>query len=856
MHTHDQINQLQEKLDLLLKKQHIFTNEVQELQESLNKLKYIEPANSMDKEEVKEEFKEEVKEAVKEEKYVYSSNVSSTKYHRDKHHKILGGVCAGLATYFGINRVLIRILWLFFSLFMGIGFILYIILWIAIPSADKGTSIRNAQQPQTSESAGEHVPKATHKNPKISIDLEKFVGENLINKIGIAILIIGVAIGAKYTIENDLISPTTRIILGYLVGLGLLGFGMKLKIKYENFSAVLVSGAMAILYFITYAAFSFYDLFSEVLAFLLMVVFTVFTVIAALNYNKQVIAHIGLVGAYAVPFLLGGEKVEVAVHYSYMAIINIGILFIAFKKYWKPLNISSFALTWLIFIAWFASNYNADEHFGFALVFVFVFFATFYLTFLAYKLIQKEKFGTFDIVLLLINSFIFYGIGYGILDSNEMGSQLLGVFTLCNAVIHFIVSTIIYRQKLADKNLFYLISGLVLVFITIAIPVQLNGNWVTLLWIGEAALLFWIGRTKKISIYELLSYPLMLLAFLSVFQDYEAINNARYFNDSTVHVTPLFNIYFLTSMLFVVAFILINSLFNNKKYTFPFKKNEDLIKIISFSIPAMLLIILYVAFRIEIVNYWDQLYANSAIAVNKGDEYYKEVYNNYDLLRFKTIWIINYSLLFGVILSSVNIKKLQNRQLGFINLGLNTFLVLLFLGQGLYVLSELRESFLNQDVAEYYDISNFNIGIRYVSFAFVAAAFYAIYKYMQQAFMNVSYKVFFNLLLAISILWIASSELINWLDIAGSSQAYKLGLTIFWGVYSLVLISLGIWRNNKNLRIGAIVLFSITLIKLFFYDISHLNTLSKTIVFVSLGILLLIISFLYNKFKDIIFDEN
>ena len=64
------------------------------------------------------------------------------------------------------------------------------------------------------------------------------------------------------------------------------------------------------------------------------------------------------------------------------------------------------------------------------------------------------------------------------------------------------------------------------------------------------------------------------------------------------------------------------------------------------------------------------------------------------------------------------------------------------------------------------------------------------------------------------------------------------------------------WKNNKNLRIGAIVLFSITLIKLFFYDISHLDTLSKTIVFVSLGILLLIISFLYNKFKDIIFDEN
>jgi len=71
----------------------------------------------------------------------------------------------------------------------------------------------------------------------------------------------------------------------------------------------------------------------------------------------------------------------------------------------------------------------------------------------------------------------------------------------------------------------------------------------------------------------------------------------------------------------------------------------------------------------------------------------------------------------------------------------------------------------------------------------------------------------------------------------------------------LFLIVLGIWKKKKYLRIGAIALFSLTLIKLFFYDIVHLETLSKTVVFVSLGILLLIISFLYNKFKNSISDD-
>ncbi|MEQ8878597.1 MAG: DUF2339 domain-containing protein, partial [Cyclobacteriaceae bacterium] len=134
-------------------------------------------------------------------------------------------------------------------------------------------------------------------------DLEKFIGENLINKIGIAITIIGVAIGAKYAIDHEMISPLTRIILGYLVGIGLLGFAIRLKKKYENFSAVLLSGAMAIMYFITYAAYSFYELIPQIPAFGVMVLFTAFTVVAAINYNRHVIALIGLVGAYAVPFL-------------------------------------------------------------------------------------------------------------------------------------------------------------------------------------------------------------------------------------------------------------------------------------------------------------------------------------------------------------------------------------------------------------------------------------------------------------------------------------------------------------------------------------------------------------------------
>jgi hypothetical protein len=702
-----------------------------------------------------------------------------------------------------------------------------------------------------------HSIPATNVAPKIKSDIEKFIGENLLNKIGIAITVIGVAIGVKYSIEHKLISPLTRIILGYLMGLGLLGVGINLKKNYENYSAVLISGAIAIMYFITYAAYGFYDLIPQSIAFAMMVVFTAFAVFTAVNYNQQVIAHIGLVGAYAVPFLLSDSSGKVEILYSYMAIINIGILLIAFKKYWKPLYYSSFLLTWIIFISWYSTKYLANLHLELSLIFISVFFATFYAIFLAYKLIKKEKFDIEDIALLLVNSFIFYGLGYSILSTTKSGEEYLGLFTLINAAVHSGVAILIRKQKLADRNLFFLVLGLVLIFITIAIPVQLDGNWVTLFWSGEAALLFWIGRTKNAPVYETLSYPTMFLAFFSIVYDW--ITNYNNTEVLVTRFTPIFNINFLTAVIFIAFFIFINYLNSNKNYTPSFFPIKRLNTLISFAIPAILLVVLYFSLRMEIAAYWEQLYNDSSISVAKKGQVTPDYFWNYDLQKFKTMWLINYSLLFFSVLSFVNFKKIMNRNLGLITIGFNTLVVFVYLTIGLYSLSELRESYINLALSDHYNVSNLNIWIRYISFVFIGALLVSCYRLVIQDFLkpvSLNLKISFEIMLYTSLIWIACSELINWMDLLKFTQSYKLGLSILCGVYALLLIVLGIWKKKKHLRIGAMILFSATLLKLFLYDLSYLDTIAKTIVFVTLGILLLIISFLYNKYKHLISGDS
>lgn len=65
----------------------------------------------------------------------YRSAGGRKRLFRDEEGGILGGVCAGLSNYFGIDVAIVRIIWLLFLIVGGFGLLLYILLWIVIPKA-------------------------------------------------------------------------------------------------------------------------------------------------------------------------------------------------------------------------------------------------------------------------------------------------------------------------------------------------------------------------------------------------------------------------------------------------------------------------------------------------------------------------------------------------------------------------------------------------------------------------------------------------------------------------------------------------------------------------------------------------
>jgi uncharacterized membrane protein len=677
-------------------------------------------------------------------------------------------------------------------------------------------------------------------------NIERFIGENLINKIGIVILVAGISIGVKYAIDHELISPLMRIVLGYFAGTVLALLAWRLKKKYINYSAVLLSGAMASMYFITYAAFAYYDLFPRWVTFGIMIFFTLVTVLSALHYDRQVIAHIGLIGAYAIPFLLSDPETNISFLFAYMVLINTGILFISWFKYWKYLAWLAFLCTWLIYFQWYIPAYgNVDSWAGFP--YAAIFFVLFHAIVLLYKLAKQKIYSAEDIIFFLANSVVFFGIGFSLLESQASGEKFSGLFTLINALIHAAIAYVLLIKKPADQKIFYYAASLAVVFVTIAIPVQLDGSWVTLLWAGEAVLLFWASKRGNVKIWQILSFMILVLAFFSLLHDWKTVERAA---DTTI--VPLLNTSFLVAMVFcsLFAFILwIDRTLRqiNKPETF-----DELERIFSLVVSGIFLIVLFLSFYREISLHWDQLIQKLSPETDQqmADE------NRFGLLRrelllSKNYWLINYSIFFTALFSSFNLFLLKERNTGTVNLLVNTGIIILILSAGLMVLSGLRENYINQ-LPE--GGSFLKILYRYPMYALLGGVIYLSWRTIREYFNDAGFKVVAEFAFHLILIIVLSSELIHWMDFSGSAQSNKLGLSILWGVYSLGLILLGIFKGKKYLRILAIVFFFLTLLKLFFYDLADMDTVSKTVIFLVLGTLLMIISFLYNKYKHLILD--
>ncbi len=171
----------------------------------------------------------------------------------------------------------------------------------------------------------------------VAIDWEAFMGVKLFAWIGGFVLFLGLVFLVKYSFQNNLISPRTRVLFGGTAGLALLLGGWRAARSYRVPGQSLCATGVLVLYATIFAAQSFYGLLSLPVAFALMAAVTVAAFALAVRLHAQVVAVLGLLGGFVTPVLLATGQDNAPALFTYVALLNAGIAAVALRKGWSYL---------------------------------------------------------------------------------------------------------------------------------------------------------------------------------------------------------------------------------------------------------------------------------------------------------------------------------------------------------------------------------------------------------------------------------------------------------------------------------------------------------------------------------------
>ena len=649
----------------------------------------------------------------------------------------------------------------------------------------------------------EAVPKQ-----KKQVNYEKFIGENLFGKIGILIFVIGVGFFVKYAIDKNWINETFRTVLGFLTGSALLVVAERLQKKYRTFSSLLAGGAFAVFYLTVAIAFHFYHLFPQTVAFIILIATTLFMSILSILYDRRELAIISLVGGFLAPFLVSTGNGNYLVLFTYMSILNLGMFGLSIYMKWGELPVIAFVFTYVVMGIFLLTGFTTGStHISVHLfIFATLFYFIFLLPILSILRIEAVKKNRGLLLVIITNNFIYLLLGILFLRNMGLPFKSEGLLSLLIAIINLVLVIWLRMSKKDYKFLIYAMLGLVLTFVSITIPIQLDGNYITLFWAAEMVLLLWLYVKSKIGVYERATQVLMGLTLVSYLMD---IYNVLMTSSSSE--TIFLNSSFATSLfvgLATGAFALLmgryRSLFTEARYLRYTPWNS---------------IMLLAAAAILYYTFMAEFALHLAGATRSGM-----------MLAFTSaaIFILSYTFKKRFPIKQYTIPYLTA-------MGMNVLIYVINIWGDQWVYTSLTPALL-----------------RWFAAAFVIAnLYYVARQYYTLIGLKTPFTVYLNVLALFLWLTMARSFLLQ-----AGVEDFDAGFSVSLSIAGFIQMALGMRLHQKVLRIISLSTFGIVLLKLILKDLWAMPTIGKIIVFIILGLILLILSFLYQKLKDVLFKND
>src|SRR5215813_13519441 len=386
----------------------------------------------------------------------------------------------------------------------------------AVPAAKP----REAAPPPPPPSSGFAPPPLHLSLPKDSeqADMETVIAGRWFNRIGIVALLFAVSYFLKLAIDNDWIGKPGRVAIGIVLGALMMPWSSWLLARgYSYFSEGIVALGEATLYLSVWAGCQYYHLFSNDVGFLGMIVITSAMAAIALGRDSQRIAVLCLIGGYITPILVSTHQDHQVVLFTYLLILGGGLLVMGSRKEWYFLAPMCFVGTELYFWGWYNEFYHrtAVPPLERTVLFATLFFLLF-ATLPVLRAAREGILGEIDIVVMTVNAFAYIGALYVLFWPDDRWPFTLLVLAL--AAGHIAVARVVPGTKEAKVPLArYIFAGLGLTFATLAIPIRLEGKWITFVLAIEGAILVWSGFRTLSNFLLQFGYVLLAIAAFRVF---------------------------------------------------------------------------------------------------------------------------------------------------------------------------------------------------------------------------------------------------------------------------------------------------------------------------------------------------
>ena len=335
------------------------------------------------------------------------------------------------------------------------------------------------------------APASAHEDKIVAAIRGFFTGGNTLVRVGVIVLFFGVAFLLRYMAEHSHISIEVRLTGVALASIALIILGWRLRKTRGGYALALQGGGVGILYLIVFAALRLYSILPATIAFPALVVIAVLSAALAVLQNSMAFALLGLSGGFLAPVLASTGAGSHVVLFSYYAVLNSGIVAIAWFKAWRPLNLAGFVFTFAIGTVWGVLKYLPKD-FATTEPFLILFFLFYLGIAILFTLRQPTKtVGYIDGTLIFGTPIVVFALQSAMLHERLM---VLAYSAVALSALYLFAAYLLKRRASdSHRLLFESFIALSVAFLTLAVPLALDARWNAATWSLEGAALIWVG---------------------------------------------------------------------------------------------------------------------------------------------------------------------------------------------------------------------------------------------------------------------------------------------------------------------------------------------------------------------------